>query len=155
MSEPLNREPIPTFFFVLVVVHDGGRYLLVQETRFDNGWYIPAGRVEPGESYLEAAQREALEESGIPVEVEGVIRIDHTPLPEGSSRVRVYLVARPRDDTPPKRAADMHSLGAAWFTLEEMRALPLRGEEAYRLCKYIDDGAHVYPLSILGVEGFE
>ena len=30
----------------------------------DRGWCVPSGRVEPGESSLEAAKREAMEESG-------------------------------------------------------------------------------------------
>jgi phosphatase NudJ len=152
LEEHYSRDPIPTWFFVLIVVRDGDRFLLVQENKPERPWYIPAGRVEPGESLLEAAAREALEESGIPVEIERVIRIDHTPFPENVARVRVYLVARPAADSPPKSAADQHSLQAAWFTLDEIRELPLRGEEAYLLCEYVAMDAPLYPLDVLGVE---
>jgi 8-oxo-dGTP pyrophosphatase MutT (NUDIX family) len=50
-----------------VVVVAGGRVLLIHRHRFitdSTGWEIPAGRVEPGEDPIEAAQRETLEETG-------------------------------------------------------------------------------------------
>jgi phosphatase NudJ len=152
LEEHYSRDPIPTWFFVLVVVRDGDRFLLVQENKKGQPWYIPAGRVEPGESLIEAAEREALEESGVPVEVERVIRVDHTPFPENVARVRVYLTARPADDTPPKTEPDDNSLQAEWFTLDQMKELRLRGEEAYLLCKYVAMDAPLYPLDVLGVE---
>jgi ADP-ribose pyrophosphatase YjhB (NUDIX family) len=152
LEEHYARDPIPTWFFVLVVVRDGDRFLLVQENKPDRPWYIPAGRVEPGESLIEAAAREALEETGLPVEIERVIRIDHTPFPENVARVRVYLVARPAADHPPKSNPDRHSLQAAWFRLDEIRELPLRGEEAYLLCEYVAMDAPLYSLDVLGVD---
>lgn len=152
LEEHYARDPIPTWFFVLIVVRDGDRFLLVQENKPDRPWYIPAGRVEPGENLLDAAAREALEETGVPTEIERVIRIDHTPFPENVARVRIYLVAHPADDTTPKTEPDEHSLQAAWFTLDEMQELKLRGEEAYLLCQYVAVGAPLYPLDVLGVD---
>jgi phosphatase NudJ len=155
LEDHYSRDPIPTWFFVLVVVRDGDKYLLIQENKDDNPWYIPAGRVEPGESLLHAAEREAVEEAGVPIFIENVIRVDYTPFAEGVSRVRVYLTARPQDDTTPKSEPDENSLQADWFTLEEMEGLRLRGEEAYLLCKYVEVGAPLYPLDVLGVEDFK
>jgi phosphatase NudJ len=155
LEEHFSREPIPTWFFVLVVVHDGDKFLLVQENLDDNPWYLPAGRVEPGEGLVEAVEREVMEEGGVPVVAENVIRIDHTPFPEGLSRVRVYFTARPVGDTAPKTGPDEHSQRAGWFTLDQVKKLPLRGDEAYVLCQYVDAGAPLYPLDVLGVEDFE
>jgi phosphatase NudJ len=152
LEEHYSRDPIPTWFFVLIVVRDGDRFLLVQESKPEQPWYIPAGRVEAGESLLEAAERETLEESGVQVEIERVIRVDHTPFPENVARVRVYLVARPAGDKSPKTESDEDSLQAAWFTLEQMKELNLRGEEAYLLCKYVATDAPLYPLDVLGVD---
>jgi 8-oxo-dGTP pyrophosphatase MutT (NUDIX family) len=154
LEDHYSRDPIPTWFFVLVVVRDGDKFLFVQERLHDNPWYIPAGLVEPGESLVEAAEREALEETGVPIVVENVIRIDHTPFSEGVSRIRTYLTARPRDDTPPKTNPDENSLRAAWFTLEEIKELPLRGEEAFLLCQYVEVGAPLFPLDVIGVDNF-
>src|SRR5437016_11527969 len=98
----MAREPIPTWFFALVVVRSGHRYLLVHENKHGQLWYLPAGRVEPGESFIEAARRETLEETGVPVVLEGILRVEHSPLRDGSgARLRVLFVARPQDDTPP------------------------------------------------------
>jgi phosphatase NudJ len=154
LEDHYSRDPIPTWFFVLVVVRREGKYLLVQEKLQDNPWYIPAGRVEAGESLVEAAEREVEEEGGIPVIVDGVIRVDHTPFTEGVSRIRVYMTARPRDDTEPKSRPDDNSLRADWFSLDQIEELTLRGEEALLLCQYVDVGAPIYPLEVLGVEDF-
>lgn len=143
----MARPPIPTWFFALVVVRKGDRFLLVEETR-DRDWYMPAGRVEAGESLLEAARRETLEEGGIPIVLEGILRIEHTPEKE-SARVRVFFVARPEDDRPPKSVADKESLGARWVTLDEARRMKLRGREVIERFEDVARGAKVAPLEIL------
>ena len=53
---------IETHCFVLVVVRRADRFLLVQERKYDQRWYLPAGRVEPNETFFQAAARETLEE---------------------------------------------------------------------------------------------
>lgn len=40
---------------------------MVQEAKHGQGWYLPAGRVEPREELAQAAMRETLEETGVPV----------------------------------------------------------------------------------------
>jgi phosphatase NudJ len=147
----MSRQPIPTWFFALVVVRRGDEFLLVHERKHGQLWYLPAGRCEPGEELVEAALRETLEESGVPVEIEGLLRFEHTPM-YGGSRVRAIFVARPIDDTPPKNAPDEHSLEAAWVTLAQLERLPLRGGEVRRLLEAVAAGAPIYPLSVLGRE---
>ncbi len=149
----MSRLPIPTWSFALVVVRLGRRFLLVQERKHGQLWYLPAGRVEPGESWVEAARRETLEESGVPVVIEGIFRIEHTPWSEGAARCRVFFVARPADDTPPKSEPDEHSLQAAWVTLEELDKLPLRGAEVRRIFAHVQSGCPITPLSLLQAEG--
>lgn len=56
-----------------------GRVLLIQ--RSDNGnWSLPGGAMDPGESLRACAERETLEETGIVVEVTGVVGIFTDPL---------------------------------------------------------------------------
>lgn len=148
----MSKEPIPTWFFVLVVVRRGDRFLLVQERKHGQSWYLPAGRVEPEEDFATAARRETLEESGVSVELEGIVRIEHSPRPGGGSRVRVIFVARALGAAEPKQQPDEHSLGAAWYTLDEIRALPLRGAEVADLLAFVAAGAPIHPLSLITVE---
>lgn len=144
------RDPIPTWTFALAVVQKGDRFLLVHERKHGQTWYLPAGRVEPGERISDAAVREAREESGVPIVLDGVMRVQHTVRSDGA-RLRVLYHARPADDTPPRTTPDEESLGAGWFTLEEMARLPLRGDEVEALCALAIDGK-VYPLAVLGEE---
>jgi hypothetical protein len=59
-----------------------GRLLLVR--RCDTGdWELPGGHVDPGESAADAAIRETAEESGMTIEVTGLVGI--YPLPGGRS----------------------------------------------------------------------
>lgn len=149
----MAREPIPTWCFALVVVRREDRFLLVHERKHGQLWYLPAGRVEPGESFFQAALRETLEESGVPVELQGVLKVEHTPNPHGA-RLRVIFLARPTGDTPPKSVPDEESLEARWVTLEEMAALPLRGPGVLPLFQAVAAGAPVFPLELLGEEGW-
>jgi len=149
----MTREPIPTWFFVLVVVRRGNRFLLVHEKKHGQLWYLPAGRVEPGEDLMSAAVRETLEETDIPIEVEGTVRVEHTPFPDGTTRLRVIFVARPKDDPPPKSNGDEESLEAGWFTLEEIAYLPLRGDDVLQIFQHVADGGLVVPLSFIDKEG--
>jgi phosphatase NudJ len=149
----MARLPIPTYAFALVVVRLGHRFLLVHERKHGQLWYLPAGRVEPGESLAAAAVRETLEESGVPVVLEGILRIEHTPDPGGGARLRVFFLARPRDDTPPRQVPNSESLGAAWVSLEELPRYPLRGDEVREILESVCAGRPVYPLSLLTYEG--
>jgi phosphatase NudJ len=147
----MSRPPIPTWFFTLSVVRLGSRFLIVREARHGNLWYLPAGRAEPGETFIQAAQRQTFEEAGIRVAFDGIIRVEHTPMPEGS-RLRMVLAAHPIDDTPLKRAPDQHSLGAAWVTVPELDGLALRGPEVRTFFSYVNAGGLIVPLSLLGSE---
>jgi phosphatase NudJ len=69
------------------------------------------------------------------------------------ARLRVIFVARPQDDTPPKSIPDEESLGAGWFSLEELEQLPLRGEEVREIFHYVASSAPIYPLDLLAFEG--
>jgi 8-oxo-dGTP pyrophosphatase MutT (NUDIX family) len=145
------RDPIPTWFFVLVVVRHDDRFLLVHERKHGQLWYLPAGRVEPGEDLVTAARRETLEESGVEVTVDGVIRVEHSPRPDGA-RLRVIFSARPAA-VAVKSAPDSESLGAAWVRLDELVRHPLRGAEVERILSYVAGGGSIYPLTLLTDEG--
>src|ERR1041384_762570 len=114
------RGPIPTWYFALVVVRRGHRFLLTQERKYGATCSIPGGRVEPGERTLADASGEGLEETVVQVRPDGVLRVGHAP-GEASARIRVIFLGSPLDDTEPKTVPDDESLGAAYLTLDEIR----------------------------------
>lgn len=145
----MGREAIPSWYFVLVVVRQDDKFLLVHERKHEQKWYLPAGRVEPRETFVQAAVRETLEETSVPVIIDGIFQIQHTPMFDGSTRMRIIFTAHPQEDTPPKRIPDDESLEAAWMSLEEMRQVPLRGDEVLRIFSAIANSAPIYPLSLI------
>ncbi len=148
----MARDPIPTHAFSLVIVRRGAEFLLVKERKHGQRWYIPAGRVEPGETLADAAVRETLEESGVPVALDGILRIEHTPAP-GGARLRAIFTAHPTSDVAPKSVPDDESLGAAWVTLADLHRYELRGQEVRTLLEHVEAGGTVHPLSLLVPEG--
>ena len=61
-----------------MVLDEEGRMLLVR--RADNGrWAVPGGYMQPGESVAEACAREVKEESGLDVEVQGLVAVYSSP----------------------------------------------------------------------------
>eukprot|EP00947_MAST-08B_sp_MAST-8B-sp1_P002270 g2270.t1 len=123
-------------FAVVVVRHPDGRFLAVDESK-GRGWWLPAGHVDRGQSFLDAAHAETWEEGGIEVNITGVLAVEHSLGGPSDARMRVVFLAEPRDpDHPPKSVPDTESNGAAWMTLDEIEAksgLPppegLRGRE--------------------------
>lgn len=65
----------PTTLVVLAIVEHEGRYLVVEER--DGTFYLPAGRVEPGEDLVAAAVRETAEEAGMMIGLSGLLGFDH------------------------------------------------------------------------------
>ncbi|MER2561537.1 MAG: NUDIX hydrolase, partial [Myxococcaceae bacterium] len=113
-------------------MRQGERLLVVHEAKHGQQWWLPAGAVEPGETFEEAALRETLEESGLRVRLDGIVRLERSVI-DGGARERVIFTAVPLDASPPKSVADEHSLEARWCTLDELERLPLRGEEPLEL----------------------
>ncbi len=61
------------------IFDDQGRILCVKRNYGDRTWTVPGGGIEDGESPLQAAQREAYEETGCRVEVKHLIGVYCSP----------------------------------------------------------------------------
>lgn len=143
----------PMRAFVLVIVEKDGHYLLIQEAKPERGnaWYLPAGRVEIGESIVEAAKRETLEESGLVIEPRHFVRIEHE-IPqdqlEGNHKIerwRFIIVAEAVGGSL-KTVSDQESLRAGWFRLDELKALSLRSYEVVDLIEAYRRGSRLWPI---------
>jgi 8-oxo-dGTP diphosphatase len=66
---------------------------------FAGRWEFPGGKVEPGESDVEALIRECVEELGVPVEVGARVGKD-IPLGHGWAILRVYAATLADGDQP-------------------------------------------------------
>ena len=51
-----------------------GKILLARSPKWSNNWVLPGGHIEPGETILEAAKREAEEETGLQVRPITILR---------------------------------------------------------------------------------
>jgi ADP-ribose pyrophosphatase YjhB (NUDIX family) len=84
---------------VATVVEQDGRYLLVEERDKTSGELVfnqPAGHLEDGESITAAALREALEETGWQVELQGLLGIAlYRAAGNGVTYLRTTFLAAP------------------------------------------------------------
>jgi 8-oxo-dGTP pyrophosphatase MutT (NUDIX family) len=122
----MGRPWKPSVTVAAVVEHDG-RFLMVEEETPD-GVRInqPAGHLDPGESLVDAAAREALEETSHsfrPMALLGVYVARSVPRdePEGVTYVRFAFTGElgPRE---PGRALDHGIIRTLWLTADEIRA---------------------------------
>lgn len=115
-----------------VAIEERGRYLMVQEKleKCYGQWNWPAGHVDEGETYEQAAIREAKEEVGVDVELGEKIGewVDRN-----GERTRVLFAAkRTKGDI---RIKNDEILGIAWLTKNEMTAL----RNSMRVCDWTSD----------------
>ncbi|MGD0173275.1 MAG: NUDIX domain-containing protein [Anaerolineales bacterium] len=114
----------------LVIVEQEGRYLLIKESKeaCRNKWFLPGGRAMPDESMIQAAVRESKEESGMDVELTGLLfldqLIDSDPTKSGN-RIRFVFLGKPTGGEL-KQSEDEHSICAGWFCEAEAARLELR-----------------------------
>lgn len=111
-----------------VVVDDAGRILL--QRRRDNGmWALPGGAMHIGESLPDCAIRETREETGIDVEIVGIVGTYTNPrhvfaYDDGEVRQEfsICFVARP---VAGRLAVSEESTDVRWFEPAEVDALPM------------------------------
>ena len=132
---PEAREPhfpaFAAFAWVVCQRESDGKFIMVNEPAGicragRPGYWLPAGRVDEGETFVEAAVREAEEEAGVAVEVTGLLRC---MLSDGVPRI--VMLARPTaGHGTPKAIPDFESVGAMFVDAAELAALGARDYRA-------------------------
>src|SRR5688572_4025695 len=109
-----------------VLVEREGHYLLIRESSFKwkGKWFLPGGNVKKGERPDLAVIREAREEAGCDIVLDGIFFIKCY---QGlfSSKLHIFYTGKMTGGEI-KTKPDKHSLGAGFFTYDEIRKMPLR-----------------------------
>lgn len=127
-SAPMATVVTPSVFVAARWL--GGRLLMVR--RCDDGtWELPGGRVDVGETAVEAAVRETAEEAGVQVLVTGLVGLFTDPAhvvsaPGGDVRQQFVVLFRARAVGGSPRA-DMHETSeAAWVAVADLPFLNIQ-----------------------------
>jgi len=145
-----NHEDVTLYAFSLVVVFNKKKdsFLLVQEFA-NSGYWLPGGRVDPGEDLQVAAIRECQEEAGVDIKITGVLSVQFN---HGHGRLRTIFYGEPLDeDQKPKSIPDYESAGACYVKANELKDLPLRGDEPLIWIPHAIKGK-IYPLDVFAKE---
>lgn len=115
-----------TYIVACVLINERNEVLMIQEAKKScaGKWYLPAGRMESGETIVQAARREVLEETGMEIDVTTLLGLECA----GGSWFRFVCTGRVIGGelkTPQK--ADSESLQAKW--VGDLNVLNLRAND--------------------------
>ncbi len=102
------------------VIRNEEKYLLVQEKKPSvyGLWNLPAGHVDIGETFEEAAKREALEETGLEVDIVSKLAVTHEGPSEKVCHAFLAKLIGGDQVIQPDEILD-----AKWFSLEEVKKM--------------------------------
>jgi 8-oxo-dGTP pyrophosphatase MutT (NUDIX family) len=136
---------------VAAVIERDGRFLLVEEETSD-GLRLnqPAGHLDPGESLVEAAVRETLEETAHVFAPRALVGIYQWPRPEGDLTYLRFAFCGQVSGHQPGRALDAGIVRALWLSTEEIRASTARHRSPLVL-QCVEDylAGRRYPLELI------
>jgi 8-oxo-dGTP diphosphatase len=126
----VRREyPEAPIVAVGVIIRDGNRIVLIQRAKEPSMglWTFPGGAIELGESLHDAACREALEETGLHVELGKVATVIDNVVRDQAGQVQYHYVivdymAQPIGGTL-QPGTDVSQ--ARWVTLADLGVLPM------------------------------
>lgn len=109
---------------VTLFIFNGERLALIRKPHYEKGiWRPPGGGVKRGEAFVAAAQREALEETGVPVELRRYLVAATARFAYGRDevpwRTHVFLATAGTDELAPQDIEEIEA--ARWGTLAELQ----------------------------------
>lgn len=133
-TTPSNFKPVlgsnVTYVVACVILNEANEVLMMQEAKEScaGKWYLPAGRMEKGESIVQAVAREVLEETGLECTPTTLLVVETA----GGMWYRFVMTARVVGGelkTPAK--ADKESLQAKW--IGDLQEITLRSNDIIHL----------------------
>ncbi|XP_029459697.1 8-oxo-dGDP phosphatase NUDT18 isoform X2 [Rhinatrema bivittatum] len=124
--EPVVLRKNVCYIVLGILLNEQGEVLMIQEAKRAcyGKWYLPAGRMELGETILEALKREVKEETGLECEPGTLLVVEE----RGPCWIRFTFLAEPKGGfLKAAQDADAESLQAKWWDRES--PLPLRGKD--------------------------
>jgi 8-oxo-dGTP pyrophosphatase MutT (NUDIX family) len=126
-----------------VLAVDGAGRLLLQRRRDTRQWAIPMGKQELGETVAQRAIRETAEETGVTVEVTGLLGVYSDPghivyyESDGETRqeYEVILLGRPVSGSP---AENDEASDVGWFTVAQLEELDIHPTQWRQLRNWLD-----------------
>ncbi|XP_074646726.1 8-oxo-dGDP phosphatase NUDT18-like [Tubulanus polymorphus] len=126
-----------------VIFNEAGEVLMMQEAKAScyGKWYLPAGRMEPDETIVEAVKREVLEETGLEFEPDTLLAIQ---ISTGIWYRYIFTGQITGGTLKTKDKGDKESLQAKWCSMNDINmgkhgSVPLRGNDILPLIKMAND----------------
>ncbi|XP_048368007.1 8-oxo-dGDP phosphatase NUDT18 [Sphaerodactylus townsendi] len=125
--QPVRLRRNTCYVVMAVLLNQKNEVLVMQEAKLEchGMWYLPAGRMEPRETIVEAMQREVKEETGLECQPLTLLAVEE----RGPTWLRFVFLARPTGGTLKSlQEADEESLQAQWWD-QKSPALQLRSRD--------------------------
>ncbi|MEM9682053.1 MAG: NUDIX hydrolase [Pseudomonadota bacterium] len=135
----MSREyPDRPIVGVGVVVWRGDEVLLIERGKgpVSGNWSLPGGKQELGETVEEAAHREIMEETGLEIDIVGLLDVVNLVRRDDEGRVRFHYTLV--DFTARWRAGDAvagsDAAAVRWVPFEELKEVPM-WDETHRVIR--------------------